>query len=373
MKILHFNSYFSANNFYKNLYTKQLLLGSEIVVFLPISKRFKTQFEYGEYVEICRCYGNVDRSLFFPKHLKILKRATEKYWNASYDIIHAHSLISNGFVAHGLSIKTGVPYIVAVRNTDLNFFLKRYRFLRPLARRILEDAVKIVFLSPGYQKETIETLFPLKKQPSIMMKSEIIPNGIDDFWLHDLANDRKVDFNNRNIQIVTVGQICRSKNITTVCKAVKLLQQKGYNISYTVIGKVIDDGILSEILTYPFVKYVDHVTKDKLIDYYRDSDVFVLPSITETFGLVYAEAMSQGLPIIYTKDQGFDGQFEEGHVGYHVNPKKPSDIAGKIKLVLENYKQLSSNCISSVGKFDWKHIAEQYESVYIDILKQASD
>jgi glycosyltransferase involved in cell wall biosynthesis len=83
--------------------------------------------------------------------------------------------------------------------------------------------------------------------------------------------------------------------------------------------------------------------------------------------------MSQGLPVIYTKGQGFDGQFEEGTVGYHVDAKDPHDIAEKIKMAIDNYEQLSSNCLSSVGKFDWKRIAEQYESVYKDVLKQASD
>ena len=37
---------------------------------------------------------------------------------------------------------------------------------------------------------------------------------------------------------------------------------------------------------------------------YRENDIYVMPSIIETFGLVYAEAMSQGLPVIYTRGQG---------------------------------------------------------------------
>ena len=41
-----------------------------------------------------------------------------------------------------------------------------------------------------------------------------------------------------------------------------------------------------------------------------------MPSITETFGLVYGEALSQGLLIIYTKGQGFDGQIKEKLAGY---------------------------------------------------------
>ena len=58
--------------------------------------------------------------------------------------------------------------------------------------------------------------------------------------------------------------------------------------------------------------------KEELIKLYRDSHIFTMPSITESFGLVYAEAMTQALPVVYTKGQGFDGQFPDGEVGYSV-------------------------------------------------------
>ena len=56
-----------------------------------------------------------------------------------------------------------------------------------------------------------------------------------------------------------------------------------------------------------------------------------MPSFPETFGLVYVEAMSQGLPIIYTKGQGIDGYFEDGKVGYPVNTKDSNDIVKKLR------------------------------------------
>lgn len=55
-----------------------------------------------------------------------------------------------------------------------------------------------------------------------------------------------------------------------------------------------------------------------------------MPSFTESFGLVYAEAMSQGLPVIYSKGQGFDGQFAEGVVGYHVDAHDPEELCENI-------------------------------------------
>ena len=79
--------------------------------------------------------------------------------------------------------------------------------------------------------------------------------------------------------------------------------------------------------------------KDELLKEYRLNDIFVMPSKTETFGLVYAEAMSQGMPIIYTKNQGFDGQFCEGYVGYHVKYNDYRYIAKKISRIYSEYKK----------------------------------
>ena len=90
----------------------------------------------------------------------------------------------------------------------------------------------------------------------------------------------------------------------------------------------------------------------------------MMPSHTETFGLVYAEAMSQGLPVIYTKGQGFDGQFPEGLVGYHVDDQSAEDVADGILKVINEYGEISTRCIDNVEKFRWMTICKTYQSVY---------
>ena len=93
-----------------------------------------------------------------------------------------------------------------------------------------------------------------------------------------------------------------------------------------------------------------------------------MPSITETFGLTYVEAMSQGLPVIYSKGQGFDGRFKEGHIGYHVRSKDTKDIANKIIGITKNYKTISENCTKESLLFNWNEISTEYKEIYKDIL-----
>ena len=89
-----------------------------------------------------------------------------------------------------------------------------------------------------------------------------------------------------------------------------------------------------------------------------------MPSFYESFGLVYAEAMSQGLPVIYTKGQGFDKQFSDGVVGYSVNPKNIEDIKEKIADIINNYETISNNCLNYVNKFFWENISSYYKNLF---------
>ena len=89
-----------------------------------------------------------------------------------------------------------------------------------------------------------------------------------------------------------------------------------------------------------------------------------MPSHTETFGLVYAEAMSQGMPVIYTRGQGFDGHFEDGVIGYSVSDYDADELVEKIISIIENHENISTRCLEKVDRFNWNKIAEEYKEVY---------
>ena len=133
-------------------------------------------------------------------------------------------------------------------------------------------------------------------------------------------------------------------------------------------GKIKDKTVFKKIKDK--IEYKGILNKEELMKYYRKSDIFIMPSIKETFGLVYAEAMSQGLPVIYTEGQGFDEQFEEGVVGFRVNGKDEKSIVNAVKNICNNYNSISNNCIKMITKFNWKKICTDYNNVYNNIVNK---
>jgi len=174
------------------------------------------------------------------------------------------------------------------------------------------------------------------------------------------------------IRILQVGDITKQKNALTTAKAVKQVIEAGQKAELNIVGRIKDRRIYEKLIKYPFMRYGGVQTKEQLLQTYRNNDIFVMPSLTETFGLVYAEAMSQGLPVIYSKGQGFDGQFEEGAVGYSVNSCSPNEINEKLKRILDDHPVISKRCTALSLRYNWKKITQEYQSVYQDILEDRS-
>jgi glycosyltransferase involved in cell wall biosynthesis len=369
MKVLHINSYFSKRQFYKNLYDRQINDGLDLDVFVPVTESVNTsKLSLGNYTMLSKNHKNYDRFFFNKKQARIYNDILQKFKIGNYSLVHAHSLFTNGHIAMKLKQEYGIPYVVAVRNTDINIFFKYMFHLRKLGINILKEADRIIFLSEPYRRIVLNKIIPNNLSDEIKKKTEVIPNGIDDFWFVNKGNNKKRPTDN-SLKLIYVGEINKNKNVTTTIKAIEILRKKGYNINFTVVGDIKNKKVYNQIIKYRYVKYLTKRSKEELLDIYRSNEIFIMPSITETFGLVYAEAMSQGLPLIYTKDQGFDGQFNEGTVGFSVNCYDAYDISHKIIKVLDNYEQISKRNIKLVDKYNWDNIVGYYNKIYAEIIK----
>ncbi len=87
----------------------------------------------------------------------------------------------------------------------------------------------------------------------------------------------------------------------------------------------------------PGVRWLGPVgSKDELIKLYRQSDLFVMPSLRDSFGFVFLEAMTQGLPCIGTNINAMPEIIEDGKTGYIVPARDPAALA---KAILHFYEQ----------------------------------
>jgi len=314
-------------------------------------------------------FTGMDRWFYKNKTNKILSSIYKQPFINRCDVVHAHYLFSAGGVAYRLKVEKDIDYIVAVRNTDLNIFFKYGIHLRSYAMRILEAASKIVFISPTYKDAMLEKYVPEKLKKVFLNKSIIIPNGIDDYW-HNNIFQREFDITH-NLELLFVGELTANKNIPTIFKAVHLLRAKGMKVNLTLVGDGPNSTKINQLIQNDseFIKrYKWTDSKDELRKHYRNADIFIMPSFNETFGLVYIEALSQGLPLIYTRNQGIDGYFTNGQVGYACDPTNPKEICSNIHKIIDNYVAISSRCSRAIGPFSWESIARQYESIYESII-----
>jgi glycosyltransferase involved in cell wall biosynthesis len=343
-------------------------IGYENSVFVPTYNRNLSVIIPKENVCVCECFRKWDRLLFDYKQKKIRNALEKQFVVQDFDLIHAYTLFSDGNCARRLFKKYGIPYVVAVRNTDVNNFFRLMPHLRMRGIRILLDAKEVFFLSESYRKHVLEKYIPQKYRKIIHSKSHVIPNGIDDFWL-DHAPEKENRIGDV-VKLIYAGRIDRNKNILAIQEAAKILREKGYRIELTVVGKATDRKLLAAIQADPYTEYLPAQPKENLIDLYRDHNLFVMPSFTESFGLVYPEAMSQGLPVIYSLGEGFDKQFPEGTVGYHVSAGDVASVAEGIEKVLSHFDRIAMNTVQLAHAFRWKRIIAEYDAVYKALEKK---
>ncbi|SFM25900.1 Glycosyltransferase involved in cell wall bisynthesis [Gracilibacillus orientalis] len=371
MKILQIATGVSYSKVYNNLFSSFKKNAVEFEVYIPqhqdkaVSIITKKEFPFDFYSrKIIKPY---DKFLYFTKINRMTKDVEDNFDLSSISVIHSHSLFNDGAVAYQIKKKYKIPYIVAIRDTDVNQYFRKAIHLRKKAINILRNAENIIFISKSYEKYVFNKFIPEKHRSELLRKSKVIPNGITDFWLNNkyIKNNKK---DNNEFRLIFVGQITKRKNILKIAEASNLLENK-YNkkIDLVIIGEKKDEQYFNKISSIRSFEYIPYLKKEKLINYYRNSDIFVMPSITETFGLVYAEAMSQGLPVIYSKGQGFDGQFEDGEVGYRIDPLNALDIADKIKITIDNKENIMQRCYKNADKFNWNSISKQYLRLYKQI------
>ena len=194
----------------------------------------------------------------------------------------------------------------------------------------------------------------------------VIPNVIPDYFKFD-TTEKNTDI----FSFIAVGNLIESKCFGLLIDTFDLLYKENKNVSLTIVGiglleselkkKVNEKGLSNSI------SFIGAIPNRKLVDLYNKADCFVLPSRFETFGVVYAEALCTGTPIISTQNGGIDDIYEDG-CGYIVAVDNENELKDAMEHIMTD--KFDSQAIADKYRFKFgeANFVHQIEKVYNRVL-----
>ena len=281
------------------------------------------------------------------------------------DAIHAATLYAEGGVALRLHKKYHIPYFVSIRGTDAILYTHKMPHLWCMGNRIMKNANVLSCVTPTIKDKMLSQwqYYPCRKD---IRKAEIVTNGVDDVWINNIFREVKPLGN--PIRILYIGRFDSNKNVLRLIFAIKKLREK-YDVRLTMIGGGGEQHDAVVKLVEDNSKYLDYLgriyDKNKLIEITRQCDMFAMVSHSETFGLVYIECLTQGLPILYSKGTGIDGMYQDGVVGYGVDSMSVDSIMEGLNRIIETYPYIRENILKlDFGRYQWGKLAKSYLKYY---------
>lgn len=171
---------------------------------------------------------------------------------------------------------------------------------------------------------------------------------------------RKESYTSR--QLIYVGSLIQRKGLDLLMPA---LAKTADDIQLVVVGEGQEKQALKEQIAKlgitDRVNFMGYVEGEALRELYRNSDVFILPTREDCFGLVILEAMCASLPVISSKyADGARDLVEEGYNGYIVDPEDTDAFARKIDAIFSEGRlpEMGRRSYEKAGEFDFAHVSK---------------
>lgn len=389
MKILHSIPYFapawdyggpvrSCYNLAKQLARK----GHDVTVFttdsLDGNKRLKQLHEILDDVTIKR-FRNISNTLSYRYNISTpigLTGCPKDF--GDYDIVHMHEYRTlQNILVRRHAKRHNIPYILQARGGLTTFFYKgalKKTFDRLWGYRILRDAAKVIALTKIEVGQYQEMGLPDDK-------IVVLPNGIDLAEFEHLPPKgqfrEKYNIDNSTKIILYLGRLHQIKGIDLLVKAFCKLREDFKNVRLVITGP--DDGFLGtleemvrELAIEEKVLFTGPLHGEARLAAYVDTEVYVLPSFYEIFGITVLEAMACGTPVIVTDRCGLAEEVDK-QAGLVV-PYDEKILSQALAEILGD--ELMRLEFGTKGralvreKFNWEKITERVEQIYEQVLNE---
>ncbi len=281
-------------------------------------------------------------------------------------------------------MKTEKPDLVIMRDRTLytivaNWFCKRYGYPtvlynqsplwdRPPKQDILHKLVRK--MTPS--KRMTPVIGHVSEGTQIEKDSFFVPFIVEP----QMAPEEKGYFKKGKIEILTIGKFEPRKHHIMLAGIVGELCREMPDIHLTIIGEAtgrLQKEHLQEVETYirenGLIDYVDvkiNVPRKETDEYFKNTDVFVIPSTREMASISQLEAMSFSVPVIISDKNGAACYVEDGKCGYLFRDCDREDLKEKVKKMLSDREK-----IKKMGSESYRQICERYtfQNYYQAVMK----
>ena len=227
-------------------------------------------------------------------------------------------------MAHGIEVWDELPYFKrsVLKKSDMILAVSNFTKTKLIAQHNIKQNKVTIFYN---------TIDPFFEKPVSYSKNELLKSRYtikeDDFVLFTLTRLSGTE---------------KYKGYSLVIKALPELKKIIPNIKYIIAGRADEaetntiQSLSNELKLNDTLTLAGYIKEEELINHYTTSDVFIMPSQKEGFGIVFIEAMACGLPVIGGNKDGSVDALQEGKLGTLINPDSLSEISESI---LTSYNQ----------------------------------
>jgi len=286
-------------------------------------------------------------------------------------VIHVHSVWTYpAYVGFKIAKKYNIPLVVSTRGTIYSWALNQRKFIKNIAmwlfqKDMLKTADVIHITEPNEKKALVDI--------DIDNDTILIPNGIELYNKFNELDDNilyKINYDKSKRYIMFLGRIVHNKGLHYLIDSYDKLKDKYSDVEVLVVGGVEDQGYfddLDKVDGVYFLGALDGIQKHTI---FSISNIFVLPSITENFGMAIAESMSYKIPVITTTGTPWQ-EIKENDAGWwlELNQENIDNAIDEALNCSDNeLKAKGNNGFDIIKNYTWDKQALKMKQTYEGIL-----
>ncbi len=300
-----------------------------------------------------------------------------------YDVLHSHYWLS-GLVAERLKERWGLPHIAMFHTLGRVKNRSRISEHEPEARieaeRMIALSADRTVVASRDEQEQLVRLYGANVD-----RIATVPCGVNLDLFHPIGKTearRQLGLRDDDRILLFVGRIEPLKGVDILLGAAAQLEGDSDCFVLVVGGdSAAQDGevshlrdLASELGIAERVNFLGAVDHERLPLYYSAADICVMPSFSESFGLVAVEAMACGTPVVASRVGGLAATVRDGETGYLIPWRCPEPFAERLELLLRNEglrRAFGETARKEVERFRWGNVAEAMLALYRDVIEGA--